>query len=118
MDDTKVTKQVVKEVFKNKEFAKCVAEAVGENIIKAIRTIDNWQFEYEIKDVMRSSIFTDEFKEEIKAQTLKYVKDNKKDIHKLISTNINMILTKGIIEFSEKTAELLSKKVSEVKSIY
>ena len=47
-----IESKVIEETFKNKEFAEAVSQAIGDNILKAIRSIDDWNFSYELKNLM------------------------------------------------------------------
>lgn len=118
MDTKSIQKQVIEESFKNPEFSKAVAQAIGDNLLGAIRKIDDWNLEYEIKDLLKEAIFSDEFKTELKAFATSYVTENKEEIKKLVKENIAKVVTGGIIASSEKIGELLIKKVMDVKSIY
>jgi len=113
-----IKKEAIKAAFNNPEFAKAVAEAVGDNIVQAIREIDSWDFKYEIANLLREAIFTEDFKEELKKEISKYVKENKTDIKELVIENTNKIVIKGVIDASEKIGELLTKKITEINSIY
>lgn len=118
MDTKSIQKQVIEESFKNPEFSKAVAQAIGDNLLGAIRKIDDWNLEYEIKDLLKEAIFSDEFKTELKVFATSYVTENKEEIKKLVKENIAKVVTGGIIASSEKIGELLIKKVMDVKSIY
>lgn len=118
-DDTKsIQKRVIFETFKNKEFTTAVAQAIGDNLVKAIRKIDDWNLEYEIINILKEAIFTDDFKEEIKNYAKSFIKDNEQEIKDLVKTNMSKVIAGGIVEASEKIGELLTKKITDIKSVY
>ena len=99
---------MIEETFKNKEFAKAVSEAISDNLLKAIRQIDDWNFSYELKNLMGEVIFSDEFKEEIKSYAEAYIKENKEDIKTLVKDQMSKTIISGVTEASEKIGELLA----------
>ena len=59
-----IQSKVIEETFKNKEFATAVSQAISENLLKAIREIDDWDFSYELKSLMGEILFSEDFKAE------------------------------------------------------
>lgn len=113
-----IKSKVIEETFKNKEFAQAVSEAIGSNLLKAIREIDDWNFSYELKTLMGDVLFSDEFKDEIKAYAESYIKENKDEIKKLVKDQMSATITNGVIEASEKIGGLLIDRIKEISKIY
>lgn len=113
-----IQKTVIKKAFEDNRFAGIVAEAVGDNIVKAIRDIDSWDFKYEIRNLLSEVIFNEDFKSEIKIEVSKMITENKEEIKKLVIENVNSIVVNGVIEASQKIGELLTSKITDIKSIY
>ena len=114
----KIEQKIIRETFKNKEFADAVAQAIGQNIVNAIRTIDDWNFSYEIKNLMSEAIFSDGFKEELKEYAKAYMAENKDDIKLLVKDKVATVLVKGVEEGAAKIGELLVDKIKDVRKIY
>jgi hypothetical protein len=113
-----IQSKVIEETFKNKEFAQAVSEAIGENLIKAIRSIDDWNFSYEIKNLMSEILFSEEFKEEIKSYAEAYIKDNKSEIKQLVKDKMAVTIINGVTEAADKIGSLLVDKIKDVSKIY
>jgi len=113
-----IQSKVIGETFKNKEFADAVSQAIGENLIKAIRTIDDWNFSYELKNLMGEVLFSEEFKEEIKSYAKAYIEENKEDIKQLVKDKMSVTIINGVTEAASKVGELLVNKIKDVSKIY
>jgi len=118
MQTTTIQKKVINETFKNKDFQKAVAEAIGDNLVKAIREIDDWNLQYEIKNIMKEAIFTEEFKKEITEYAKSFISDNKDEIKELTKKSVSALLVNGITSFAEKTAELMTNKINDITKVY
>jgi transcription termination factor NusB len=114
----KIESKVIEETFKNKQFADAVAEAIGDNLIKAIRTIDDWNFSYELKNLMGEILFSEEFKEEIKSYAQAYITENKDDIKQLVKDKMATTIINGVTEAADKVGSLLVDKIKDVSKIY
>lgn len=113
-----IQSKVIEETFKNKEFAQAVSEAIGDNLIKAIRGIDDWNFSYEIKNLMSEILFSEEFKTEIKSYAEAYIKDNKSEIKQLVKDKMSVTIINGVTEAADKIGSLLVDKIKDVSKIY
>ena len=113
-----IQSSIISETFKNKEFAEAVSEAIGDNLIKAIRSIDDWNFSYELKNLMSEILFSEEFKEEIKSYAQAYITENKEDIKLLVKDKMAVTIINGVTEAADKIGTLLVNKVKDVSKIY
>jgi len=113
-----IQSKVIEETFKNKEFAEAVAAAIGDNLLKAIRGIDDWDFSYELKNLMSEILFSEEFKAEIKEYAGAYIKENKSEIKQLVKDKMAVTIINGVTEASDKIGSLLVDKIKDVSKIY
>jgi len=118
MENETIQKKVIKETFKNVEFQKAVAEAIGDNLVKAIREIDDWNLQYEIKEIMKEAIFTETFKKELTEYASNFIKENKEEILELTKKSVSAVLVNGITAFAEKTAKLMTEKINDISKVY
>ncbi len=114
----KIEQKIIRETFKNKEFADAVAQAIGQNIVEAKREIDDWNLSYEMKNLMSEALFTDEFRDEIKSYATAYIEENKDDIKLLVKDKVSSVITNGITEAAAKIGELLVGKIKDISKIY
>ena len=110
--------KVIEQTFKNKEFAEAVTQAIGDRLVDAIRTIDDWDFSYELKKLMGEVLFSEAFKEEIKLYAQSYIEENKEDIKQLVKERMSITIITGVTEASAKIGELLVNKSKDVSKIY
>ena len=110
--------KVIEQTFKNKEFAQAVSQAIGDRLLDAIRKIDDWNFSYELKNLMGEVLFSETFKAEITSYAKSYIEENKEDIKQLVKERMSVTIINGVTEASAKIGELLVAKIKEVSKIY